>query len=132
VARLAELHALSERFDSAMGRALAGAGPWDERAYATAWRSVGNAPDRERQVDLVAEIAAALQRYTRHPSLGRALRLMRLPARAAGLLALQHFLEEGFDTFARLPDAEAFVATVVQRERAEVHRLFDPSRAPGS
>ena len=40
-----------------------------------------------------------LTRFTRMPGLRMMLRMMRKPAQAAGLGALQHFLETGFDTF---------------------------------
>jgi hypothetical protein len=128
VGHLAELHALSERLDTAMARALPS--PWPPvlsqaaTAYAQAWQTVGEAATRHRQVQLVDTIGQALERYTRHPSLGKALRLMRLPARAANLGALQRFLEAGFDTFARLPEPEHFMRTIVAREQAEVNRLF--------
>ncbi|MFN9506136.1 MAG: FFLEELY motif protein [Rubrivivax sp.] len=124
VAHLAELHALSERLDSAMARALPDSSLASREAYETAWRVVGLREQRERQLDLVEIIGRALQHYTQHPSLGRALTLMRFPARAAGLHALQQFLETGFDTFARLPSPAAFMQTIVTRERSEMHRLF--------
>jgi subtilisin family serine protease len=52
-------------------------------------------------VALVGLVGQALVRYTTHPTLGRMLKMMRLPARAAGLSALQTFLETGFSTFGR-------------------------------
>ena len=54
-------------------------------------------------------------RYT--PSLLRGtLRMMRGPAAAAGLAELQHFLEQGFDTFKSMKGAQHFLGTVRQRE----------------
>jgi hypothetical protein len=129
VAHLAELHALSERLDTAMARALPDSGVVSAPAYDMAWRRVGQREQRVRQLDLVHIIGQALQHYTRHPKLGRALKLMRFPARAAGLHALQQFLETGFDTFARLPSPEVFMQTIVMRERREMHRLFGDSSA---
>jgi len=52
------------------------------------------------------------------------LRLMRRPARAAGLGELQRFLERGFETFRGLPDARAFLCGIALREREMVVRLF--------
>lgn len=126
VAHLAELHALSERLDTAVARQLplvSDQTPFPE-IYRQAWQRVGEPHARERQVELVETVGRALLHYTQHPSLGKALKFMRLPARAAGLSALQSFLETGFDTFARLPDAAGFVRTIVARERLEMARLF--------
>jgi hypothetical protein len=53
------------------------------------------------------------------------LRMMRRPAHAAGLQALQHFLEAGFDAFAELQSPEAFLMTIVQRESQWLDLLFD-------
>jgi hypothetical protein len=96
VAILSALHALSETLDSAMGEQLADAtiAPAD---YVAAWQGVGREADRNRQIDLTLAVAAQLDRITRMPLLRNALRLMRGPARAAGLAELQHTLESGFD-----------------------------------
>ena len=50
---------------------------------------------------------------------------MRSPARAAGLDALQHFLESGFDAFATLGDATPFLAAIQARESQWIDALFD-------
>ncbi len=57
------------------------------------------------------------------------LRMMRAPARAAGLANMQRFLEEGFDTFKAMRGAEQFLRTVADRERALASRLFDTASA---
>jgi hypothetical protein len=52
------------------------------------------------------------------------LKMMRGPARSAGLAELQSFLERGFDTFKAMSGAREFLATVGTRERALVRALF--------
>jgi len=116
VVALAELHALSEQFDTAMARAAAGR-RIDAAVYGQAWRAVGQPAARERQIQLMLQVGGALDRYTRMPLLRQTLRLMRSPARALGLEALQAFLERGFDTFADMKGAREFLLTVEQRER---------------
>jgi hypothetical protein len=66
-----------------------------------------------------------LQRLTRMKPLRLALRMMRNPARAAGLDSLQHFLESGFDAFAALGDARPFMDTISEREMRWINTLFD-------
>lgn len=123
VLELAQLHALSERLDTAMALALGGC-VLDGRSYGRAWRQVGDAPARARQIDLMLAVGLALDRYTRSAFLRHSLRLMRGPAQAAGLGALQGFLETGFDTFKAMNGAQAFLGLIEQRERALAAHLF--------
>lgn len=129
VAGLAELHALSERLDSAMGRALP-SDSVDAPGYIAAWRQVGEPASRERQVALVIAAGQQLDRHTRVPLLGASLRMMRGPARAAGMGDLQSFLERGLDTFRAIRGAGEFLGRIEARERALIARLFDPSLGP--
>ncbi len=129
---LAQLHALSERIDHAMGHALLlglnAAESDDASRYIHAWRSVGRRTDREAQLQAVLKIGADLDRLTRTPGLRLLLKMMRGPAYAAGLGALQRFLEAGFDTFAsmgkRQPGASGFLAIVGERESKLIDLLF--------
>ena len=133
VSELAELHALSERLDTSMARAhiMAGeAASLDGAAYGGAWRTVGEPASRERQVALMVSVGQALDRYTRSRLLRQSLRLMRGPASAAGLSALQGFLERGFDTFRDMDGAETFLATIAARERALAAALFAGADGP--
>jgi hypothetical protein len=123
VQALAALHALSERLDSAMGEALTSANV-DAAAYARAWQRCGRVRDRERQIVLMQRVGESLDGLTRNPVLRHSLRLMRAPARAAGMAALQAFLESGFDTFRGMRGAAHFLATIGQRERDLACALF--------
>ncbi len=134
---LAELHGLSEDLDHAMAQAwLIGALPADSceaKRYVWAWRDVGRREDRTSQLRVVLAIGAELDRLTRKPGLRLMLKMMRRPAVAAGLGALQHFLEVGFDTFAsmgeRVHGAQGFLAIVRERESRLIDMLFDARAA---
>ncbi len=123
VLSLSELHALSEEFDTHMARSLESPSV-DARAYVRAWQACGQPEGRARQIDLMLAVGQALDRYTRHTVLRHSLRFMRGPAKAAGLGALQDFLETGFDTFRDMRGAGDFLATVAGRERALAAALF--------
>jgi hypothetical protein len=123
VEALAALHALSERFDTAMAHALPSADV-DAAAYAQAWRHCGDPDGRESQIALMQQVGVALDALTRNPLLRHTLRLMRKPARAAGLGALQTFLEAGFDTFRSMRGAQDFLDLIGQRERELAVALF--------
>jgi len=126
VVRLVQLHALTETLDTAMGRQL-GPAPIDAAAYVSAWQAVGAAAQRERQVALTLMVGQDLDGLTRRPLLATTLRMMRGPARAAGLAQLQQFLENGFATFKNMRGADEFLACVAARERALCAALFDPA-----
>lgn len=123
VEALAELHALSERFDTEMGRLLSGTSV-DPASYVLAWQGCGNASGRERQIALLERVGRSLDDLTRNPVLRHSLRLMRAPARAAGLSALQAFLESGFDTFRGMRGSDEFLSLIGQRERQLAALLF--------
>lgn len=125
VTTLAQLHALSESLDTEMARRLAQAAISDAD-YRRAWQATGRPDDRERQVALTLQVGAELDRYTRRRLLRQSLRMMRAPARAAGLEELQRFLETGFDTFGAMGGAAEFLGIVGERERAFAARLFAP------
>lgn len=128
---LAQLHSLTEALDHALAVQWLGmpdSDPVHER-YVVAWRAVGRREDRNRQLDVVLAIGAEMARLTRAPGLRFMLRMMRGPAAAAGLGALQNFLETGFDTFAAMAKrprgAESFLGTIREREGGLIARLFD-------
>lgn len=121
---LARLHALSETLDTQMARQLLGT-TLDRRAYIQAWQATGQHEAREQQIDFTLAVGRDLDRLTRKPFLRTSLHLMRGPARAAGLPALQQFLETGFDTFKAMGGAVEFLGTVGARERELARALFD-------
>ena len=134
VTMAAVLHAQTEELDQDMGRAwLAqeeGAdAAHDAARYTAAWRTVGQRHARQQQLERVLAMGTDLARLTRTPGLRMMLRMMRGPANAAGMGALQKFLEAGFDTFGQLArqrgGVEQFLATIEQRERALMDLLFD-------
>ena len=129
---LAVLHAQTEALDQAMGRIWHTAAPADASdaaRYAAAWRAVGDRAGRTQQLQRVLAMGSDLARLTRTPGLRMMLRMMRGPAHAAGMGALQQFLEAGFDTFGQLArqrgGVEQFLALIDERELALMHQLFD-------
>lgn len=129
MAGLTSLHALSESLDSDMARGIAMPQQITCGAYVAAWQACGRAADRRRQIALTLEIGDALDRYTRRPLLRQSLRMMRAPAKAAGLSGLQRFLEAGFEAFGAMRGADDFLALVGSRERAVVAALFSADGA---
>ncbi|PTT82950.1 hypothetical protein DBR42_16345 [Pelomonas sp. HMWF004] len=128
VARLARLHALSERLDTRMAERLLSP-DITAAAYADAWRACGEPQARQQQIELTMAVGDALDQLTRKPLLRHSLKLMRGPAQLAGLGALQSFLESGFDTFRAMRGAGEFLSTVRQREDGLARSLFQADAA---
>jgi hypothetical protein len=120
VAHAVELNALSESLDGAMVEALGDrSASIDEAAYASAYRTVDRAEDRARQIGLIESLGMALDKLTHLHLIGLTLKMMRKPARLAGLGEMQGFLERGYSAFGAMRGgASAFVTIVVARERA--------------
>ena len=130
VEELARLHAVSEGLDTAMATCLVGQ-VVDARSYVRAWQLTGQPSQRDLQIECTLRVGRDLDRLTRKPLLRTSLHLMRGPARAAGLPALQQFLECGFDTFKAMGGAGEFLATVEFRERSLARALFEASPDDG-
>lgn len=126
---MAQLHRLTEELDHQMGIASLSRIDADLTViYAQAWKKVGRPADRQLQLKTVLSVGMELERLTRTPGLRLMLKMMRKPAHAAGLGALQQFLEAGFDTFAGMSSqkhlVKSFLLTVEQRETKYIDWLF--------
>lgn len=130
---LAELHALTESLDIEMAHFLSAGSKKDtpllcSASYIDIWRRVATPAIRLGQLQSVLDIGLELDRLTRTKGLRLTLRMMRGPAKAAGLHSLQAFLEAGFDTFAGMRgqgrEAQVFLAYIRDRETQWIDSLF--------
>jgi hypothetical protein len=134
VADAMELNALTQELDGRLTAILQREGPFaadmSESRYARAYGACDNRPGRERQIALILRVGTELDGLVRMPLVHGALKLLRRPARAAGLAELQDFLERGFTAFRGMSGADEFLETVGGRERAIMERLFAADPAP--
>jgi hypothetical protein len=124
-----ELEALSESLDHRVAHAL-GPGAIDAERYAHAYRAGSTRAERERQIELIVEVGMRLDALVKKPLVHATLRLMRTPARLAGLQDLQDFLERGFESFGAMDGAADFLGIIRSRETAILNRLFSGAPAP--
>ena len=129
-AALAEVHALTEELDNLMAQqwlADKSANPYsnDCARYIRCWRQVEDVAARHRQLEVVLHLGQELNRLTRMLGLRTLLKMMRHPAAAAGLDALQNFLETGFDAFATMRGADEFLRVIEKRETEWIRALFE-------
>ena len=122
-ARAIELEALTEALDQRVARALP-TGAIDGARYGDAYRAGSTRAERERQIELIVAVGMRLDELVRKPLVHRTLKLMRRPARLAGLGDLQDFLEHGFAAFRTMDGAASFLELVRDRETAILNDLF--------
>jgi hypothetical protein len=126
-----ELEAVSESLDQRVAAALP-EGPIDAQSYARAYREASTRAEREHQVELIDAVGHRLDALVSKPFLSSTLKLMRQPAKVAGLGDLQDFLERGFAAFREMRGADDFLALVRERETAILNRLLSAQAAPFS
>jgi hypothetical protein len=123
-----ELAVLSHAFDLKMARVLDRAGiepdAIDTPAYGHAYRLAGCPRLRGRQIGLIVAVGSTLDRAVHTLGVSRMLRMSRMPARAAGVMDLQAFLERGFDAFRARDGADSFLGRIEAGEREVSRRLF--------
>jgi len=126
-----ELEALSEDLDQRLAKALP-AGPITDASYANAYRDSSSREERERQIALIDAVGHRLDALVKKPLVFSTLKLMRQPARVAGLSDLQDFLERGFASFREMKGADGFLALLRSRETEILNRLFSGAAEPFS
>ena len=132
IADAMELSTLSRELDRALLEKLPTPAPLSVATYCAAYRALANRGARERQIGLIVAVGRALDQYVGKTLIRSALAAMRQPARAAGLSALQGFLERGFAAFRQMRGADEFLAAVETREIAVMTAIFGGDRAPFS
>jgi hypothetical protein len=126
-----EVDALSEELDRRVAACIA-AGPVTEASYGHAYREAGTRAQRQRPIDLIDDVGRRLDALVVKPMIYATLKLMRRPAKLAGLEDLQVFLEHGFEAFRHMGGAEEFLATITEREGRTLSRLFSGHPSPFS
>ena len=126
-----ELNALSQELDRVLLARLSRAdGYFTVAEYCKAYRRAGSYPLRHRQIKLIVDIGTAIDQSVNNAFVRTALTMMRQPARLAGLSTLQDFLERGFAAFRRMGGAQAFLATISERETQLLEAIADGATEP--
>ena len=126
-----EVEALSEELDRRLAATLP-EGEITDESYANAYRQSATPAERDHQIQLIVDVGHRLDALVHWPFVQQTLKLMRSPARLAGMSDLQDFLERGFHAFKAMGTADEFLATVEARERRILNRLFSGEPQPFS
>jgi hypothetical protein len=127
-----ELAVVSQAFDLAMANViqLNKKAEIDLVSYVEAYRKVGCPRLRRHQIDLIIRVGKNLDAAVQKHGVYKLLKASRTPARLAGLQELQGFLERGFESFAHLQGADAFLKLVADSEYRISERLFAGHKNP--
>lgn len=129
VSKAIELDVISEQFDQAVA-ALIGNAAITELSYAAAFALAGKRHERLRQVVLMRDVGERLDVVVKKPLIYTTLKMLRGPAKVAGLSAMQQFLEEGFSAFRHMKGADYFLSTIATRETRLIDRIFSGHPQP--
>jgi len=119
-----DLEIQTQRLDATLAEALPPTGPLTAARYATAYAAAAPRSSREAQLGAILALGRALDGLVGRPGLGLLLKLTRAPAHAAGLMALQGFLERGYAAFRDTGGAAEFLGIVAARESQLLDRLY--------
>jgi hypothetical protein len=131
VSKAIELDLISEEFDQAVARVVPDE-QINEKNYADAFRLAGRKDERLRQVVLMREVGERLEVVVKKPLVYSTLKMLRGPAKVAGLGAMQQFLESGFTAFRHMKGADYFLSTIAERETRLIERIFSEHPQPFS
>ena len=93
--------------------------------YARANKQLNTEAIKRSQIASVIHLGKSLQHEVSRPFALRLLKLMRLPAKAAGFGKLHDFLETGLAAFLKMPDISRFLEILEQRETKFLAWMFE-------
>lgn len=116
-----ELNAITGELDEAVATMLfetLGYKDINEQNILEAYRACGHFEQRQRQLDLLAELGSGLDRYVRSRVIYATFKIAHRPAKMAGLSGLYDFLGRGFEVMRPMGSAQDFISLFISRERA--------------
>jgi len=128
LANLIELNLLTQTLDLAVATYLLHKYPDSlitEARYLEAYRASAPVQQRERQLVLIKQAGALLDKHARNPLLRISLNMTKRPAKRAGLSALHNFLQRGLDAFFTMEDVDVLMQTLIDRESQILSRIYN-------
>ena len=98
--------------------------PIDEATYLAGFRQPSHHDDRQRQLQLVAELGHRLDRYIRSRMLHATFRMVRKPAHAAGFANLYDFMDRSFRVMKPVPSVGLLLEQLAAREDTIMEKVF--------
>lgn len=90
--------------------------PLSDNDYIVGYQQLGCEKERTRQLELVATFGTSLEKYVRSRLLQGTFKVVKKPAHKAGFSHLYSFMEHCFAVMKPVPNAEALLRQLAQRE----------------
>ncbi|NUM48205.1 MAG: hypothetical protein HUU38_26160 [Anaerolineales bacterium] len=123
-------HDLDERLADALVNHLGVTDTITPEQYAEGYRICDNYQEREKQIDMLLEIGARVEKLVKSPLTAPTLALANIPAKTAGWDELHSFLERGYQAFKIMKGSYYFLKTITTRERTILHHIFSAHPDP--
>lgn len=104
--------------------------PITEMIYLKGFRQDHHRADRQRQLQLVAELGHRLDRYIRSRMLLTTFRMVRKPAHAAGFSNLYDFMDRSFRVMKPVPSVGQLLEQLAATESVIMDRVYDLHPSP--
>lgn len=104
--------------------------PLTELTYLKGFRQDSHRNDRQRQLQLVAELGHRLDRYIRSRMLLTTFRMVRKPAHAAGFSNLYDFMDRSFRVMKPVPSVGLLLEQLAATESVIMDRVYDHHPSP--
>lgn len=128
-----ELNALSAELDERLTEFLfleMGVSDISMAAYTEAFRESATLEERQRQVELAKHLAVGLDKYVRSRMIYATFKLVKAPARKAGISNLYDFMGKGFEAMRPMGSASAVIHRIVDREAELIDAIFSGEQSP--
>lgn len=125
--RLIELQELTLKLDKRLLLVLVDLGApvhFDMPTYERAYRLSDNYPEREAQIELLEFTMRLTHSISHRLGIGMILSGLHAVSLVVGGTLMVDFLQEGYRAFVDIPDIEPLAATMVERERRRLDRIF--------
>lgn len=123
---------LTQELDEAVTELLADEldQPLTELIYLKGFRQDSHRNDRQRQLQLVAELGHRLDRYIRSRMLLTTFRMVRKPVHAAGFSNLYDFMDRSFRVMKPVPSVGLLLEQLAAHEETIMNRVYDHHPSP--
>lgn len=127
IALAMELDRLTENLDLQMAMRLGD--EFTDEEYMEAFKTIGTKEDRFRQLEMIQILGDSLASIVQVRGLFTFVKMMRKPAKLAGLEEIHDFIEQGFGLFKDTKDPKAFIAGIIEKERQIMEEIYLPVNA---
>lgn len=131
--KLIYVNELTDQLDDRIVETLEGFGVdgvFTNEEYERAYKECDNYEERAEQIELLCDAMVFFHRIAHWPSMGLALKVIKLVARLKGARELAEYLDEGYRAFKTVKEITRFRDAVYEREFKRLNRIYGLPQEP--